>query len=100
MWAYATLRHYPGQELMNGAARQAALLMQRFKPQEIANTLWSYATLGHDPGNALLDAIAVQMTERIQHFRPQVLPGTCTVMNCKLSHGCIQIQTCIPCTQQ
>ena len=72
MWAYATLRHYPSQALMNGSARQAALLMQRFKPQEIANTLWSYAMLGHDPGSALLDAVAMQMTERIQHFRPQV----------------------------
>lgn len=71
-WAFASLRHYPGTELMNGTARQAEMLMQRFKPQEVANLLWSYATLSADPGRTLLDAIASQMTERIQHFRPQV----------------------------
>ena len=73
LWAFATLRHFPGAELMNGAARQAILTMQRFKPQEIANTLWSFATLGHDPDTQLLDAMAIQMVARIQQFRPQVL---------------------------
>lgn len=72
LWAYATLQWHPGQELMQGAARQATLLMPRFKPQEVANTLWSYATLSCHPGTVLLDTVAAHMTERIQHFRPQV----------------------------
>ena len=72
LWAYATLRHYPGAELLDGAARQAVSTIYRFKPQEVANTLWSYATLGHDPKNLLLDAMAAQMAQRILHFRPQV----------------------------
>lgn len=74
LWAYATLRHYPGADLMNGAAQQAVFTIHRFKPQEVANTLWSYATLGHDPNNLLLDAMAGQMAQNIQHFRPQVPP--------------------------
>ena len=72
LWAYATLRHYPGAELLNGAAQQAIFTIHRFKPQEVANTLWSYATLGHDPNNLLLDAMAGQMAHSILHFRPQV----------------------------
>lgn len=76
LWAYATLRHYPGSELLDGAAKQAVSTIQRFKPQEVANTLWSYATLGHDPQNLLLDAMAGQMAERIQHFRPQAISNS------------------------
>lgn len=83
LWAYATLRHYPGAELLDGAAKQAVITIQRFKPQEVANTLWSYATLGHDPNNLLLDAMAGQMAHTILHFRPQVqlscsLPSLCS----------------------
>lgn len=80
LWAYATLRHYPGAELLEGAARQAVLTIHRFKPQEVANTLWSYATLGHDPNNLLLDAMAAQMAQRILHFRPQV--ASCNLSLC------------------
>lgn len=90
LWAYATLRHYPGAELLEGAARQAVLTIHRFKPQEVANTLWSYATLGHDPNNLLLDAMAAQMAQRILHFRPQV--GSCllqAVTMCLLI-GCLR----------
>ena len=72
LWAFAALRHHPGAELMDRAARQAVVTMQRFKPQELANTLWSFASLGHDPSNQLLDTMAVQMVARIQGFRPQV----------------------------
>ena len=43
-WAFATLRHHPGNTLMDAAAATAARTMPHFKPQEIANTLW-YAPL-------------------------------------------------------
>ena len=72
LWAFATLRHYPGAELLDGCARQAALSKACFKPQEVANLLWSFATLGHDPGEGLLVAMALQMVAQMQHFRPQV----------------------------
>lgn len=39
-WAFATLRHHPGNTLMDAAAATAARTMPHFKPQEIANTLW------------------------------------------------------------
>lgn len=47
-WAFATLRHHPGNTLMDAAAATAARTMPHFKPQEIANTLWC-ATLLHTP---------------------------------------------------
>lgn len=93
LWAYATLRHYPGAELLDGAARQAVFTIQRFKPQEVANTLWAYATLGHDPKNLLLDAMAAQMAQRILHFRPQV---PCTFAHVFGQQACtIWFKTCL-----
>lgn len=73
------------------SAHQAVLAAQRFKPQEVANTLWSYATLGHDPGQSLRDAMAVQMVARIQQFRPQAIPSSpfesWSVMPAIISHS-------------
>ena len=89
LWAYATLRHYPGAELLDGAARQAVFTIQRFKPQEVANTLWAYATLGHDPKNLLLDAMAAQMAQRILHFRPQVPCSLCSCVRTASLHDLV-----------
>ncbi len=80
LWAFAALRHHPGQELMSRAATQAILTIQRFKPQELANTLWSFAMLEHDPSTQLLDAMAIQIIAKIQGFRPQVNPTPAVVM--------------------
>lgn len=60
--------------------------MQRFKPQELANTLWSFASLGHDPSNQLLDTMAIQMVARIQGFRPQVRSACLPAALCTGSH--------------
>lgn len=72
LWAFAALRHHPGAELMEQAASQAIMTIQRFKPQELANTLWSFAMLDHDPSTPMLDTMAIQMVAIIQGFRPQV----------------------------
>ena len=73
LWAFAALRHHPGADLMDRAASQAIMTIQRFKPQELANTLWSFAMLEHDPSTPLLDTMAIQVVAKIQGFRPQVL---------------------------
>ena len=93
LWAYATLRHYPGAELLDSAARQAVFTIHRFKPQEVANTLWSYATLGHDPKILLLDAMAAHMAQRILHFRPQV-PACCQLWSCLLGQDSCRSPWC------
>ena len=72
LWAFATLRHNPGRELLDAASGPALQMFNKFKPQEIANLLWSFASLDYVPSNALLDAMAVQMIARIRSFRPQV----------------------------
>ena len=78
---------------MSRAAAQAILTMQRFKPQELANTLWSFATLEHDPPPQLLDAMAFQIVTKIQGFRPQVQHSPCALHThaCRAFHA---VNTC------
>ena len=89
LWAFAALKHHPGQDLMSRAATQAILTIQRFKPQELANTLWSFATLEHDPSTQLLDAMAIQIIAKIQGFRPQA--GYRSHLDHMLSTSCSRV---------
>ena len=57
LWAFASLRHHPGEALMDSFANIVAQYASHFKPQEISNVAWSYAVLSHYPGDHFLRTV-------------------------------------------
>jgi very-short-patch-repair endonuclease len=50
--------------------------MDRFNPQNIANTLWAFAKLNLTPSAQLLDAASLVATKSIDSFNPQGITNT------------------------
>ena len=43
LWSYATLGHYPGDQLLEAMALHMVDRIQAYRPQAVSNTLWAYA---------------------------------------------------------
>ena len=43
LWSYATLGHYPGDQLLDAMALHMVDRIQAYRPQAVSNTLWAYA---------------------------------------------------------
>ena len=57
-WAFATLEHSPGAELLEGIAAAAEAKLGEFTAQNISNLLYALARLEHRPASFLAAASA------------------------------------------
>merc|ERR1711972_241397 len=56
LWAYASLSHHPGHDILERMAETSRSKLHKFKPFELVICLRAFATLGHHPGEEFLDA--------------------------------------------
>jgi len=57
VWGFATLRHDPGQELLEAVAAATVRQLSDFTSQNLSNTVWAYQQLGYQPSRELLEVI-------------------------------------------
>ena len=43
LWRYATLGHYPGDQLQEAMALHMVDRIQAYRPQAVSNSLWAYS---------------------------------------------------------
>lgn len=79
--AFATLAHYPDDDVLNRLAEHAVTIIPTFRPQATSNTLWAFAKLAFKPCEALLKAAARQMINDLGKSVPQVCPA-CGAASC------------------
>ena len=70
-WAFATLDHSPGAQLLQAIAAEATAKLAEFTAQNISNLLHAFAKLEHHPGS-FLAAVSAAARPILGTFTPQV----------------------------
>jgi hypothetical protein len=72
-WAFATLGHPPGPEILDALAREAAKKLAEFTSQNISNLVYAFAKMEHVPLGFLRQA-SQAARQLLNQFTPQVGP--------------------------
>ena len=72
-WAFATLGHSPGPEILDAIAREAAKKLAEFTSQNISNLVYAFAKMEHVP-LGFLEQASQAARQLLNQFTPQVRP--------------------------
>jgi hypothetical protein len=70
-WAFATLGHSPGPEILDAIAREAAKKLAEFTSQNISNLVYAFAKMEHVPPG-FLEQASQAARQLLNQFTPQV----------------------------
>lgn len=71
VWALATMRRAPAEELREALSVNAARLVHTFKAQDVSNYLWGLATLGLEPAPAVWARLMAHIDVVVGHMLTQ-----------------------------
>lgn len=70
-WAFATLGHSPGPEILDAIAQEAAKKLAEFTSQNISNLVYAFAKMEHVPPG-FLEQASQAARHLLNQFTPQV----------------------------
>ena len=73
VWAWATMGHRPGADVMSALEKRAADTAEDFKPQGVVNLVWAWATMRHTPRPAAMSALEERAASTAGEFDPQAV---------------------------